>query len=130
MSATDVWAVGYYSVIGGSGLRGLIERWNGKRSSIVPFPTGGASDVVFTGVATVPGTNDVWAVGGLDELWNGKNWTNQDTGVGGEILSVTALSSTDVWGVGFQASVYLHNPVVDHWNGKTWAAVSSPAVQV
>lgn len=59
ISATDIWAVG------STGKRGisLIEHWNGTTWSIVASPNPGDHANSFNAVASVPGSNYVWAVG-------------------------------------------------------------------
>lgn len=64
VSANDVWAVGYsprqYPLVGSV----LIEHWNGSEWSIVKAPTPGqSSNNYLTGVARVPHSDEVWAVG-------------------------------------------------------------------
>lgn len=41
---------------------------------------------------------------------------------------MTALSATDLWAVGHsdKASNGLFNPLIEHWNGTSWAVVASP----
>ena len=57
VSASDVWAVGYYY-----GGQTLIEQWNGTNWSVVPSPSPG---VLFNELLSVAAdtSGDVWAVG-------------------------------------------------------------------
>jgi hypothetical protein len=60
-SANSAWAVGSYSLEGQSPFYTLTEHWDGTSWSIVKSPNRGSS--FFNGIAAVPGTNEVWAVG-------------------------------------------------------------------
>ena len=52
--------------------------------------------------------------------------TSPNAGDGAELMSLTALSSNDVWSVGdFDAMGHRHT-LTEHWNGKSWQIVSSP----
>ncbi len=62
VSANNIWAVGNYLNGKGSHFT-LIEHWNGTSWSIVPSPNVGTIDSVLSGVARVPGSSNVWAVG-------------------------------------------------------------------
>lgn len=62
VSASDVWAVGTYFGNGGNP-HTLIEQWNGTSWSIVASPNLGSIKDVLSGVARVPGSSNVWAVG-------------------------------------------------------------------
>src|SRR6266487_3561651 len=83
VSASDVWAVGFYIDAGT-----LIEHWNGSSWKVVPSPNLGVQhvDVSLSSVAAVSASN-VWAVGSyldvsnntntyktLSEHWNGSSW--------------------------------------------------------
>ncbi len=60
-SVNSAWAVGVYSADEQSRFSTLTEHWNGTAWSVVGSPNRGSSD--FSGVAAIPGTDDVWAVG-------------------------------------------------------------------
>ncbi len=67
VSATNIWAVGY------SGNKSLTEHWDGTAWSIVPSPSpfhdpGSYSENEFNAVASVPGSNYVWAVAAADYI--------------------------------------------------------------
>ncbi len=57
LSPTNIWAVG------GIGVGTITEHWNGSTWSVVASPSPGYS-TGFDAVASVPGSNYVWAVGG------------------------------------------------------------------
>jgi hypothetical protein len=117
---------------------------------VVPSPTIDVSNSTFgarlNAVAVVSST-DIWAVGfgplpggaafvkqTLIEHWNGSKWSvvpspnppAKFTNV--ELDGVFALSSTNVWAVGFfeNPSVIGRFTLIEHWNGSSWALVSSP----
>jgi hypothetical protein len=74
------------------------------------------------GISAVPGTNNVWAVGGnTAELWNGTSWT-VTTLAGGSLNGVVAISATNVWAVG---SSPLSRTFVYHYDGTAWSVVPS-----
>lgn len=62
LSATDIWAVGGHGYFDQPG-QTLIEHWNGTVWRIVPSPNPGSTDNGLGGVARVPGTRTLWAVG-------------------------------------------------------------------
>ncbi len=87
--------------------------------------------------------NDVWAVGGQDEgnssvpttlveHWNGQNWqivaSPNVNGMSNVLVSVTAISATDVWAVGQTAKKYsgpVAQTLIEHWDGQSWQIVPS-----
>ncbi len=78
VSASDVWAVGFYSNGNGNAEQTLTEHWDGNSWSIVSSPNVGFSSNYLFGVAVVS-TSDVWAVGyvgnqTLTEHWDGNSW--------------------------------------------------------
>jgi hypothetical protein len=80
---------------------------------------------------------DVWAVGDrlpdpshvfpLLEHWDGRRWAySAGASLGGRqawLTSVAALSSDDVWAVGYFASGRRspEAPLIEHWNGRSWS---------
>lgn len=141
VSANDGWAVGIQTTATNVD-RTLAEHWNGTSWSVVPtVNTGSLRNDLFS-VSAVSSTN-VWAVGAYDtnsstqtsatiaEHWNGTKWSKVTTvnpSTYSYLFAVTALSSTNVWAVGtyynFTAANY--QTLVEHYNGSTWAKVSSP----
>ncbi len=110
--------------------------WRGVNS-----PNSGTDSNILQSVAVVT-ANDVWAAGAyvngsgglqtLTEHWNGSIWSvvsspNQGTG-NNVLLGVTAVSSTDVWALGYYAngSGGLQT-LTEHWNGSAWTIVGSPS---
>ena len=65
VSSNLVWTVGFaYSNLGS--VQTLIERWNGSKWSIVSSPDPSSTFNDLQGVARVPGSNKIWAVGTSD----------------------------------------------------------------
>ena len=140
IASNDVWAVGGRASASTYLGDGLTEHWNGTSWAEVPNAAPGSSFYGFKGVA-VASANDVWTVGfsqasstsaalPLIEHWNGAHWSIVASPhvSSGELLAVTALSSNNVWAVGFlgNGNVGTQN-LIEHWNGSAWQVVSSPA---
>jgi hypothetical protein len=132
-SASDVWAVGESYT---SSQQTLVEHYDGKSWKIVPSPVQGSYNYV-RGLA-VRTTGDAWLVGDwqdaaptytnhpLIQHWNGTTWSAVSTQVG-EPWAVAALSSTDAWLVGNQASASVnYAALIEHWNGTSWSVVTAP----
>src|SRR6266540_1494591 len=142
ISANDIWAVGS---VGGAP---LALHWNGSAWSVIPVNgDGGLSSEWLTGVSGAAG-NDVWAVGqgrgfytnqtfATIRHWDGTRWTEKvcrahsasnppwDYEGGGPdayFTGVSAAASNDVWAVGVGGS----GPVILHWDGLAWTAVTHP----
>ncbi len=133
----DAWAVGLTL-----NETTIAEHWDGTAWTIVPTPNpGGINDALVT--VSAISSSDVWAAGD-DELadstiqplfdhWDGTAWTQVPEAPGteqggGVINSISAQSSTNVWAAGYEgtqvAGQYL--PLVEHWDGTTWALVTIP----
>lgn len=138
LSDTNVWAVGQ------NGSQVLTEEWNGTDWNVVSSPTPGASSN-FVGVAKVPGTSHVWAVGNyqptgggpdqtLIEYWNESQWSLVPSpnapGQGSDLLGIVALSQNNAWAVGTYADTAgVNHTLTEHWNGRTWSIVPSADVE-
>lgn len=140
-SAHDVWAVGESQFR--AALRGLTEHWDGSIWDIVPSVNpGGGSEL--TGVAVVA-SSDVWAVGftystskdksfykTFTEHWDGSSWSRVASpsrlGVHNYLTSVTAISTDDVWAVGYTwaAHTSYQKTLIEHWDGTAWSILTSP----
>lgn len=142
ISAGDIWAVG--SVSGAP----LALHWNGSSWSVVPVGVGsGLSTESFASVSGSAG-NDVWAVGQGKGIftsqtfatirhWNGSRWSEQlcraasasnppdgyeGGGTNAYFTGVSTGASNDVWAVGVIGS----GPMILHWDGQAWTAVTHP----
>ncbi len=141
VSANDVWSVGIQTT--SSNLdRTLAEHWNGTTWSVVPTVNPGSGHNDLYGVSAVSSSN-VWAVGAYEtnhttqasatiaEHWNGTSWTKVTTAnpsTFSYLFAVTAVSSSSVWAVGayFNVAAGAYKTLVEHFNGSSWAVVSSP----
>lgn len=139
-SAGPAWAVGYF-VNGRFQQQTLVQHFNGTVWSVVPSPSPGALQNILFGVAAIS-DSDVWAVGAqqdanglwhtLTEHWNGSQWSvvnAVDAGQNGnQFYAVKALASNNVYAVGQQAGLgFPSQSLIEHWNGKSWSVVTSPA---
>lgn len=134
VSSTDVWAVGACAQQGAY-WQPLIEHWDGTRWQFSPSPADSTLANLWLNGITAISTDDVWAVGegGLIEHWDGANWTvaanPAATGWSGSLTAVSAVSASDIWAVGrLYPSTGPVQGFTEHWNGSSWAAVSSPTV--
>jgi hypothetical protein len=140
----DTWAVGT-SWTGGVGStpggNTLIEQWNGTAWTIVPSPNAvpvinGNSNTLDAISGTGP--DDIWAAGWylnndaniltmLFEHWDGTSWSIVPTPIVQDalVMSLTALSSNNVWAVGSFAD---QTTMSAHWNGTKWTLVKTPNV--
>ncbi len=143
-SSNDVWAVGYAYTQ--NGLLTPILHWNGKAWSLVPTPSFQSGLAELHGVKALS-PKDVWAVGSyinqagvpltLTEHWNGVKWSfvsspNIASASTGNLLAITATSSTDVWAVGLFSTGSgrgtVNQTLIEHWNGARWQIVASPNI--
>jgi hypothetical protein len=139
-SASDVWAVGSYKIVGPPGRQTLILHWDGSQWSQSPSPTpsfqGSGSDLSAVS-ATSPA--DAWAVGTTERgerttilHWDGHNWNpvpSQDPGsVSNELDNVAAVSPSSAFAVGSYSSdpPGPSRTLMLHWDGHGWSQVSSP----
>ena len=142
VSATDAWAVGSAgNQI--SGAQTLIEHWNGSSWQIVTSPSPGSIYNTLYGVTAIS-ASDVWSVGydvsapgvtqTLTEHWNGSQWSVVNSpspaSMNNELFSVSAVSASDMWAVGFITTPIDQTPtdetLIEHWNGSQWSVVKSP----
>jgi hypothetical protein len=149
VSPTDAWAVGaFYStrtLFGLASAGALIAHWNGTTWSIIPNPALNQKGAVLTAIDPVS-SSDVWAAGHQGnpgqasdaghvpfiEHWNGSTWSVVSAPPASKpsyLEAVSGASATDAWAVGYQTKPGTSTLVAlaEHWNGKTWAAVSLPA---
>jgi len=138
VSATNVWAVGYYVHTTGV-TQTLIEHWNGSRWSVVKSPSPASMNNELFSVAAVS-EGSVWAVGTssttvgqtLIEHWNGSRWsvvTSPSPGSKGSSLSgVAVVSASSIWAVGDYMKSGTQQAFAENWNGTSWQVVPSPSV--
>jgi hypothetical protein len=118
----DVWVAGYsLNLPYGNRIRqSMILHWNGTAWSQVPSPNDGST--YLYDVAAVSAT-DAWAVGSGSNgafviRWNGTAWNTVSAPPLGNLSSVTARSSGDVWVAGGDTT---GAPALAHWNGSSWS---------
>jgi hypothetical protein len=132
----DLWAVGAWYRPDLSTPGTLTEHWNGSRWKLVPSPnvTDGYNELY--GVDGIE-PDDVWAVGfhniaayGSERTmalhWNGRRWsvvTTPNLGSAANVLhGVHAISSDDVWAVGFgdDPGGFTGHAIALQWSGSKW----------
>jgi hypothetical protein len=142
VSASDIWAVGYYDDQAAVHSRSLAMHWDGAAWTLVPVPAVGSGYNVLNSVdADAP--NDVWAVGNYSTLgggnrllamhWDGSSWTvtpfpSLDADFS-TLLGVDILSPADVWAVGSAQYYYTYSStaLAVHWDGTEWRQVRMPS---
>jgi hypothetical protein len=147
LGARDAWAVGGKATASSNDTLAL--HWNGTSWSAVPTPNPEVQcedgDIMWAGQALtgVSGVsaNDVWAVGAgcygispLVEHWNGSAWSlvpgarlgGPDGGEWASLSDVAAISSSNVWAVGYVSSGN-GRPLIEHWSGTGWSEVQGAA---
>jgi hypothetical protein len=144
-----VWAVGFSPHPSGTPLyirQTLIEHWNGSNWSVVPSPNpAGKTWVVLNGVDAIS-ASDIWGVGHsgdpssiplqtLTMHWDGTKWSivsspSPGTYNGNVLNAVAAVSSNDVWAVGWYQSGQTGQEggaLTMHWDGTAWMVVPNPS---
>jgi hypothetical protein len=131
VAADDIWIVGYYAR-GNTGIRTLIEHWDGTRWAVVASPTPRKAHGTLFAVAASSSTA-AWAVGmtqdasgsrPLIEGWNGASWSTvagPDAGVGTALYDVSVLPSGEAWAVGGG-----NGPLIERFDGSRWSLVPGP----
>lgn len=151
ISSTNVVAVGSFNNQQGN-LQALIEQWDGSHWRVVSGPNPGTSNSLSS-VAAVS-ASDIWAVGDftpqqgntgtLVEHYDGSTWhvvssPNRSALNYNGLVSVTALSATNVWAVSqsgisngddlqgnsFTTSAFPRT-LIEHFDGSRWQIVGSP----
>lgn len=135
----DAWAAGYYVDSSGNN-QSLIERWDGTSWSVVPSPNPGLNSNVLTAI-NAHAANKIWVVGyytnsstgyehTLTERWLGKNWqviSSPNGSAGNSVLNaVIRVPNLDqMWAVGSDYRSGSQHTLIEHWDGRTWAVVTS-----
>jgi len=138
VSPTDIWAAGD-DFIQGATINLLFEHYNGTRwTAIAPPPSSGGFALGLTAIAS----NNVWMVGSVSSQvpisahWNGTSWSMVPTpsvSAGPnpieELTAVTAVTTSNLWASGWVGNVDNENklePIMLHWTGSAWSAVTVP----
>ena len=136
VSANDIWQVGYATT----------GHWDGSAWTAIS-PAGSFEQL--SGVTAVA-TDDVWAVGmaftsgvpyAVTEHWDGSAWsivpapngsTNPNGEAASQLVSVAAVSSNNVWAVGWTSTFFnftsFQGTLIEHWDGSQWTVIPSPNV--
>jgi hypothetical protein len=101
-----------------------------------------ATSIFIRGVAAVPGGSGAWAVGfarsstppdndvAVIWKWWGSKWVTESIpslGDDGSLTSVVATSESNAWALGLSGpSASSTDPVLLHWNGRSWKIVKFP----
>jgi hypothetical protein len=108
--------------------------------SLISSPNAGTHSNYLNGVAAIS-SNDVWAVGNysghldnitktLTEHWNGSQWSiiksPSPSSSYNYLTGTAAISTNDVWAVGFTRGGGLNGTLIEHWDGSQWQIVQSP----
>jgi hypothetical protein len=150
LSATDVWAVGYYSQRSGVGFvysRPLVLHWNGAEWTRVKVPHPGChGDSQLAGAAVSPAS--VWAVGTYNSMsghcrpgqsgsartlilrWNGQKWkqvASPNSGGSNQLFAVAVAGRNNLWAVGGSGNGSRGRTLAEHWNGHSWRIVPAPS---
>ncbi|MGI8435409.1 MAG: hypothetical protein ACR2NX_00665 [Chthoniobacterales bacterium] len=136
MTASDCWAVGN---VNGAVRTTLTEHWDGRSWAIVPSPNAGTQENPLRGVSCVT-ASDCWAAGyssndgvafqTVTEHWNGNSWaivpSPNITPTGANTLQgVSCVGASDCWAAGYSSSNGVTQTLTEHWNGISWAIVTS-----
>ncbi len=138
VSASDIYAVGYYSTSTNTN-QTLIEHYNGSKWSIIASPNVGTTHDYLSGVAAVS-ANNVYAVGNsftfdsqgqaLIEHFDGSTWSIVQSPSPGTLTGLTSIaeaSASSIYAVGYSfTGTATINSVIEYYNGSTWSVVSSP----
>jgi hypothetical protein len=137
LTAHDCVAVGSYQ--SGSGFsqaeRALVERWDGKRWTVVPTPAVRRFALLYSVSCTAPGfcMATGWRAGGsLMERWNGTKWSVVPSPNRPRLpyavvfmFGVSCRTSKDCFAVGVYYGGYGQYTQIEHWDGTRWSLVPS-----
>lgn len=148
LAPNNVWVSGWW--LDNVDDSALIEHWNGRSWTVTPEPSSiRESGLSVLNAITAISSTDIWAVGDFEsfvgtegevaQAWHfdGTQWSlvlPTDPVTGGanglSLNAVTAVSSNDVWAVGFAPDPQGNGDQVGlsmHWNGSTWTEVPVPS---
>src|ERR1700683_2470363 len=134
-SPSNAWAVGFSDADAGIGGAALAEHWNGRAWRQVAVPRGGAG---LEAVAALSATR-VWAVGARPApsaftrggtAGPGRRASAPSRGSFASLQGVAATSAASAWAVGGYETARGFSTLIEHWNGKTWKAVTASPARV
>jgi hypothetical protein len=132
VSSIDVWAVGSY-IDGNDINQTLIERYNlciGSTTSTSTPTSTSTSQSVYTSTSTSTSTSTATAAPATPTalpcypVWNVVASPNVGTDVN-YLHAISAVSSDDVWAVGYRSNGSLFRTLTEHWDGSLWSVVPS-----
>jgi hypothetical protein len=146
LSAGDVWVIGNAPTVPKSGLRVVIEHYNGKawRKAVLPKITLPAGEVLDGSAIDAAGPDNVWATAvpvstmtdgtlqGIVALhYNGKSWARVRVpypvySVYGPFL-IASDGKSGFWLAADQDVAGAYRPYLYHDTGKSWTRVAPPA---
>jgi hypothetical protein len=142
VSASDVWAVGVQQDDFDEPTEMLIEHWDGTSWKAVPGPSSlaDAAGAYLQGLARIPGSTRLWAVGGAKLDFgqpsqpvvlrsNGTVWkvvASPSFVDGGGLQGVAAIDATHAMAVGSSNAGSKDATLAETWNGSTWTTVATP----
>jgi hypothetical protein len=136
VNSGNVWAAGYSDNPNCLCGQTIVEHWNGSRWTRLTTPNPGVADYL-TGIAATSAT-DVWVVGyewisnfvefPLLLHYDGRTWRIFNTSrlQFGQLSSVFARSTNDVWAVGWTGQTPKVKALALHWNGRFWKRAAFP----
>jgi hypothetical protein len=133
-SRTNAWTVGWFG-IGSSSANSESLHWNGRKWALVKTVNEGLTVNGLEGISATSPSN-MWGVGWLFgncfiQHYNGRNWSAVKCpyhGIESQLNGVSARTRTDAWAVGFVWPESTQIAFSEHWNGHTWAQVSTAPV--
>ena len=137
LTANDCVAVGSYQAVTKIGPleHGLVERWDGKRWTVVATPSVRLFALLYSVSCTTPNfcMATGWRAGGsLMERWNGTTWSVVPSPNRPRLpytvvfmYGVSCRTSKDCFAVGVYYGGYGEYTQIEHWDGSRWSLVPS-----
>jgi hypothetical protein len=143
VSATNIWAVGYFTDDGTGADRTLILHWNGSKWSQAASPNPSSSTNRLYAVNGGGSQGGAWAVGtyvedgtgtrkALTLHREGTTWTWVDganpSSTHNDLRAVRTPGPANAWAVGIEYDDTAGVPftLAEHWNGSAWTQVVTP----
>jgi hypothetical protein len=128
VSNDDVWVVGRSSEFMEDNGKLLFLHWDGTEARIVPH---GIPDAYMNRISelAVVSADDIWGVGDYPQMihWDGIEWKIVNTGISGNLNSISAAAKDDIWAVGTNYNTDGNKPLFIHWDGSAWAKSPEPS---
>jgi len=139
VGSSDIWAAGYAEDPSCFCSQTVVERWDGTSWTRITSPNPGIADFLY-GITALSST-DVWAAGyewtsqstyfPFLMHYDGHSWSTFDESQFqmGQLSSVFALATNDVWAVGWFGPLAATQGLALHWDGESWTQVAFPSEQ-